>query len=96
MVRSSGMKRLEKLELDQKYLYLRQRYNTTITETPVSQTWLRVAKMDSAFDPPPSSLKLTHVFYNPSDPLSLISVYLALIPRRCALVSRAWTDNGKK
>lgn len=37
--------------------------------------------MESALDPPLASLKVTHVFYNPNDPLSLLSAYLALIPQ---------------
>ena len=42
--------------------------------------------MGSAFEPPLASLKVTHVFYNPSDPLSLISAYLALIPQGLMVV----------
>jgi dolichyldiphosphatase len=32
------------------------------------------------------SLKITHVYYNPSDPLSLVSAYLALVPQALMVV----------
>ncbi|KAK4452285.1 dolichyldiphosphatase [Podospora aff. communis PSN243] len=35
---------------------------------------------------PLASLSLTHVYYNPSDPLSLISAYLALLPQALMVV----------
>ena len=31
-------------------------------------------------------LKVTHVFYNPDDPLSLISAYLALMPQALMVI----------
>jgi dolichyldiphosphatase len=37
--------------------------------------------MNSALDLQLASLKVTHVYYDPSDPLSLISAYLALVPQ---------------
>jgi dolichyldiphosphatase len=42
--------------------------------------------MASALEPPLASLKVTHVFYDPEDPLSLISAYLALIPQGLMVV----------
>ncbi|KAF8427318.1 hypothetical protein EV426DRAFT_589525 [Tirmania nivea] len=33
------------------------------------------------FEPPLASLSLTHVYYNPDDPVSLISAWLALVPQ---------------
>ncbi|EME48147.1 hypothetical protein DOTSEDRAFT_147397 [Dothistroma septosporum NZE10] len=43
-------------------------------------------------DPPLASLSLTHVRYNPADPLSHISAYLALVPQALmiAYVSLIW------
>ncbi|KAK0638670.1 phosphatidic acid phosphatase type 2/haloperoxidase [Cercophora newfieldiana] len=35
---------------------------------------------------PLASLSLTHVYYNPSDPLSLLSAYLALLPQALIIV----------
>jgi dolichyldiphosphatase len=37
-------------------------------------------------DLPLASLKITHVFYNPSDPLSLVSAFLALIPQALMVI----------
>ena len=37
--------------------------------------------MGSVLEPPLTSLKVTHVFYDPSDPLSLLFAYMALIPQ---------------
>ena len=44
--------------------------------------------MASALDPliELTSLKVTHVYYNPADPLSLISAYLALLPQALMVI----------
>jgi dolichyldiphosphatase len=42
--------------------------------------------MGSALDPQLASLKVTHVYYNPDDPLSLVSAYLALIPQALMVI----------
>jgi dolichyldiphosphatase len=42
--------------------------------------------MESALDAQLTSLKVTHVYYDPSDPLSLISAYLALIPQALMVI----------
>jgi dolichyldiphosphatase len=44
--------------------------------------------MESALDPSIelTSLKVTHVYYNPADPLSLISAYLALLPQALMVI----------
>ena len=42
--------------------------------------------MGSAMDFQLESLKITHVYYNPSDPLSLASAYLALVPQALMVV----------
>ncbi|KAH0613114.1 uncharacterized protein H6S33_009494 [Morchella sextelata] len=36
---------------------------------------------DSNFEPPLASLSLTHVYYNPDDPASLLCAWLALVPQ---------------
>lgn len=43
-------------------------------------------RMGSALDPQLQSLKVTHVYYNPSDPLSLASAFLALIPQALMVI----------
>lgn len=47
-------------------------------------------KMD---DPPLASLSLTHVHYNPNDPVSHISAYLALVPQALVItyVALIWS-----
>jgi dolichyldiphosphatase len=42
--------------------------------------------MGSALEPPLVSLAVTHVYYNPSDPFSLVSAYLALIPQALMVI----------
>jgi hypothetical protein len=42
--------------------------------------------MSSALEPPLVSLAVTHVYYNPSDPISLLSAYLALIPQALMVI----------
>ena len=42
--------------------------------------------MSSALEPPLVSLGVTHVYYNPFDPISLISAYLALIPQALMVI----------
>lgn len=42
--------------------------------------------MGSALDPQLATLKLTHVYYNPSDPFSIVSAYLALIPQALMVI----------
>ena len=44
--------------------------------------------MESALDPQMelTSLKVTHVYYNPSDPLSLVSAYVALVPQALMVI----------
>ena len=37
-------------------------------------------------DPPLTSLSLTHVYYNPADPLSQLSAFLALVPQALMIV----------
>ncbi|KAL7267888.1 hypothetical protein RUND412_009508 [Rhizina undulata] len=37
--------------------------------------------MNDHFEPPLASLSLTHVYYNPDDPLSLLCAWLALVPQ---------------
>lgn len=44
-------------------------------------------------DPPLASLSLTHVHYNPNDPFSYISAYLALVPQALVItyVALIWS-----
>jgi dolichyldiphosphatase len=42
--------------------------------------------MSSALEPPLASLAVTHVYYNPADPLSFISACLALIPQALMVI----------
>jgi dolichyldiphosphatase len=42
--------------------------------------------MGSALEPPLTSLAVTHVYYNPSDPFSLVSAYLALMPQALMVI----------
>jgi dolichyldiphosphatase len=42
--------------------------------------------MESALDAPLASLKVTHVYYNPDDPVSLVSAYLALVPQALMVI----------
>lgn len=44
-------------------------------------------------NPPLASLSLTHVHYNPSDPFSHISAYLALVPQALVItyVALVWS-----
>jgi dolichyldiphosphatase len=42
--------------------------------------------MGSALEPPLVSLAVTHVYYNPSDIVSLVSAYLALIPQALMVI----------
>jgi dolichyldiphosphatase len=39
-----------------------------------------------SLEPQLQSLKVTHVYYNPSDPLSLLSAILALIPQALMVI----------
>lgn len=54
-------------------------YSTYVTNV-ACRNFIETA-MGSALEPPLSSLKVTHVFYDPSDPLSLLFAYMALIPQ---------------
>ena len=42
--------------------------------------------MDSSLEPQLQSLKVTHVYYNPLDPFSLASAFLALIPQALMVI----------
>jgi dolichyldiphosphatase len=42
--------------------------------------------MGSALEPPLVSLAVTHVYYNPTDPFSLLSAYLALLPQALMVI----------
>lgn len=42
--------------------------------------------MGSALQPPLTSLAVTHVYYDPSDPFSLVSAYLALVPQALMVI----------
>jgi hypothetical protein len=46
----------------------------------------RRAKMGGALEPPLVSLAVTHVYYSPHDPFSLVSAYLALIPQALMVI----------
>ena len=50
------------------------------------QHWQLVRDMGSALDPHLAALKITHVYYDPSDPVSLVSAYLALIPQALMVI----------